>query len=191
MAALALIAGCSTAAQDSQMSGVGGAGAGGASGLGGAGGASGAGGTGGSAGAGGAGGTGGTGGATGASSGPTYSRVWTEVLSGKTCAGEFCHGSGTGTLWMNDKEDAYANLVGVPAMGPDCTASGKLRVSPGQPEASLLLDKMSSATPSCGKPMPIGVRFEPNCIVPDPAACTTANELELVRAWIAAGALND
>jgi hypothetical protein len=132
----------------------------------------------------------GSGGAGGAS-GPTFARVWSEVLAAKGCSGDFCHGAGTGSLSLNDKADAYLNLVGVPAQGPACSQSGQLRVSPGKPEESLLLHKMSTMAPSCGDPMPIGVRFDPNCLSPSPAVCTTAGEIELVRAWIAAGALDD
>jgi hypothetical protein len=130
-------------------------------------------------------------GAGGIGSGSTFTRVWSEVLSAKGCAGEFCHGAGTGSLSLNDKADAYRNLVGVPAQGPACGPSGQLRVSPGKPEESLLLDKIAKEVPSCGDPMPIGVRFDPNCLSPSPAVCTTAGEIELVRAWIAAGALDD
>lgn len=133
----------------------------------------------------------GSGGAAGASDAPTFTRVWNEVLVYKGCTGEFCHGAGTGSLSLDNQHEAYLNLVGVAATGPACGASGQLRVSPGQPAASLLLDKLSHAAPSCGDPMPIGVRFEPDCLSPSPAVCTTAAEIELVRAWIAAGALEN
>jgi hypothetical protein len=117
--------------------------------------------------------------------------VWNEVLVRKGCAGEFCHGSGQGGLSMDSQADAYANLVGAPAAGPMCGTSGKTRVQPSNPDASLLLEKMSSAMPSCGDTMPLGVRFEPDCLSPDASVCTTQAELQLVRDWIAAGALND
>ena len=134
----------------------------------------------------------GEGGAAGApSTAPTFTRVWNEVLVAKGCSGEFCHGSGTGTLSMDSQHDAYLSLVGVTAAGPACAASGQLRVSPGQPDASLLLTKMNTPAPSCGDVMPIGARLEPDCLDPSPAVCTTAAELDLVRAWIAAGALED
>lgn len=132
-----------------------------------------------------------SGGVSGASAVPTFTRVWSEVLSAKGCSGEFCHGAGTGSLSLDDKADAYRNLVGVPAQGLACSQSGQLRVSPGKPDESLLLDKISTTTPSCGDPMPIGVRIAPNCLSPSPAVCTTAGEIELVRGWIAAGALDD
>jgi predicted CxxxxCH...CXXCH cytochrome family protein len=127
----------------------------------------------------------------GGDDGPTFTRVWNEVLVGKGCAGTYCHGSGTGTLSMANRADAYASFVGVAARGPSCAGSPLLRVQAGDPERSLLLHKMSSETPSCGDPMPIGVRFAPDCISDEPSVCTTQDELQLVRDWIAAGALDD
>lgn len=173
-AVIALLAlGCGDGASDSESTNAvtGMSGVGGASGLGGMSGASGVG--------------------SSAPSAPTFTRVWLEVLEAKGCAGEFCHGAGTGTLSMDDPHDAYINLVGVVAMGAPCAPTGQLRVSPGQPDASLLLDKLSHVTPSCGDPMPIGTRLEPDCLDPSPAVCNTAAEIELVRAWIAAGALEN
>lgn len=122
---------------------------------------------------------------------PTFTRVWNEVLVAKGCNGEFCHGSGTGTLSMDSQHDAYLSLVGVGATGPACGPTGQLRVSPGQPDASLLLLKMSSMTPACGDMMPIGARLDTACLSPSPAVCNTTPELDLVRAWIAAGALEN
>jgi len=122
---------------------------------------------------------------------PTFTRVFQEVLVDKGCAGELCHGSGQGGLSMDDRADAYLSLVGITAAGPSCMASGKMRVQPFMPDASLLLEKMSQPMPSCGDMMPIGAKLAPDCIVDDPSACNTAEELQLVRDWIAAGALDD
>jgi hypothetical protein len=122
---------------------------------------------------------------------PTFTRVFQEVLVDKGCAGELCHGSGQGGLSMDDRADAYMSLVGVAAAGPSCMASGKMRVQPFMPDASLLLEKMSQPMPSCGEMMPIGAKLAPDCIVDDPSACNTEAELQLVRDWIAAGALDD
>jgi hypothetical protein len=117
--------------------------------------------------------------------------VWTEVLTHKSCNGAFCHGIGMAGLSMKSKDDAYASLVGVAAAGPSCGTSGKLRVKPGDPDQSLLMDKIGSETPSCGDAMPIGTRFEPNCLSMMPEVCNTQAEIALVRDWIAAGANND
>ena len=122
---------------------------------------------------------------------PTWTRVWEEVLLLKGCSGEYCHGSGMGGLSMKNKDDAYRNLVGAAAAGPACKAGSMLRVKPSEPNASLLLDKLSHPKPSCGDMMPIGAKLVPNCLSKVPSVCTTEQELGLVNAWILAGARND
>ena len=134
------------------------------------------------------------GGAAGAptAAGPvTFSRVWAEVLFPKGCAGAYCHGAGQGNLKFTSKEQAHAALVGVPAAGMACGASGKQRVKPGDPAASLLLEKLEQSKPSCGDPMPIGTKVEPGCVSMSQPVCNTQAELTLIRQWIAAGARND
>ena len=126
-----------------------------------------------------------------ASSGSSFMRVWNEIILAKGCGSVLCHGGGQGELMMDSRDGAYASLVNVPAAGAACGASGKLRVKAGDPEASLLLDKISHAMPACGAPMPVAVKFAPDCASPSPTLCTQASEVALVRAWIAAGAAND
>ena len=73
---------------------------------------------------------------------------------------------------------AYANLVGVPAGAEDgyqCRASKLVRVQPGDPEVSLIYLKLTN--PPCGSRMP-----------PAAFGVATAQEVELVRTWIAGGA---
>lgn len=122
---------------------------------------------------------------------PTFTRVWGEILMPKGCAGAYCHGSGQGGLKFMKKEEAYSALVGVMASGPKCGSSGKLRVKASDPDASLILDKMAHEAPSCGDPMPIGTKLEPNCVSMNTSVCNTKADLQLMRDWIAAGALND
>jgi hypothetical protein len=124
----------------------------------------------------------------------TFTRVFEEVLNRKTCTSGYCHGMGLGNLMMtpDNRAGAYAALVGVAASGMGCGTSGKMRVVPGDPDASLMLEKISPPMPSCGDSMPLGTKFDPNCIIPDdPSVCTTQAEITLVRDWIAAGAMND
>jgi hypothetical protein len=83
---------------------------------------------------------------------PTYSAVWDEILSPR-CALPFCHGGSGDYLQLSSKEIGYSSLVGTPAAGPDCGATGLLRVDPGDPDASLLYLKVTS--PPCGSKMPI------------------------------------
>ncbi|HMJ12065.1 MAG TPA: PQQ-binding-like beta-propeller repeat protein, partial [Polyangiaceae bacterium] len=125
-------------------------------------------------GTGGAGGAGGSGGAGGATFGAVYSQVF--VAAG--CTSAFCHGIGAGNLTMTSQAQAYTNLVNVAAAGPSCGASGQRRVVPFQPDARLLLNKLASATPACGTSMP-------------PSGLLPAAQVDLVRAWIAAGAPNN
>lgn len=128
------------------------------------------------------GGTGGTGGGgsggTGGNGGATFTSVYQGVLVAGGCTAGFCHGGLAGNLVMSTQAQAYANLVGVTASGPSCGLSGLRRVVPFQPDASLLLNKISNLTPACGTSMP------PNQLLP-------AAQVDLVRAWIASGAPNN
>lgn len=85
------------------------------------------------------------------------------------CAG--CHG-GNGGLDLSPGL-AYGNLVSVQSQG----YAPMMRVQPGDPENSVLYGKVSGST--FGDRMPLGQ--EP----------LTAGQIESIRAWIAAGALND
>ena len=91
-----------------------------------------------------------------------------------------CHkgGSPDGNLSLSTKATAYAELVSVKAEGSACRTGGKTRVVPGDPEASLLVEKLKPG-PSCGLRMPQGGKQ------------FTADELATVTSWIAAGANDD
>ncbi len=93
-----------------------------------------------------------------------------------------CHSNpandvGNGKLSMGaDQAAAYASLVGKASASSKC--GGKPLVTPGDPENSLFYQKMT-ANPPCGGHMPLGG---------DPL---TAEQLDMVHSWIAAGAKND
>lgn len=106
----------------------------------------------------------------------TFTEVYDEILFPR-CAESICHGGAAGELDLTTRDGAYLALVGVQAAGPQCMSSGMVRVAPGDPDASLLYDKLSS-TPSCGERMPIGTPL-------------TDAELARIASWIAAGAPND
>jgi hypothetical protein len=103
----------------------------------------------------------------------TFTRV--HELFFRRCV--ICHGT-NGRLDMTTRALAYRNLVSVDAMGPACMGGGRVRVVPGDPARSLLMQKLNPM-PECGARMPRG------------APPLTAAELALVRGWIAAGARND
>ena len=119
----------------------------------------------------------------------TWSAVYKEVLVDAGCSGgPFCHGSGgvTGGLDMSDKDKTYDLLINIaagamtlpPSMAPNCKDSGKKRVVPGMPDASLLVEKMEKKMPSCGTMMP-------------PSGMVDAAKIAQVRMWVMLGAKKD
>ena len=123
----------------------------------------------------GGGGGGGGGGATGA---PTFTAIWDEVFVPTGCNSGSCHGGGAGGLSMASKDEAWRDLVNVVSDGPACASTGLVRVVPGDPETSLLVDKIANRPPVCGSAMPF-------------AGPLDAKQVEQVREWIRRGAAND
>ena len=82
-----------------------------------------------------------------------------------------CHAGAVGAGQLKLDVDPYAALVGVESP----TVAGKIRVVAGDPDASYIMEKLTSATPADGTQMP-------------PGAPLDAERLELVRGWIADGA---
>jgi hypothetical protein len=106
---------------------------------------------------------------------PTFTEVYSEVLA-PSCAFSSCHGpASAGYLGWSDAATAHAALVDQAS----AAASERVLVVPGDPESSYLLDKLLGAEGISGDPMP------------PPVGGLDAAKIELVRAWIAAGAAND
>jgi hypothetical protein len=107
---------------------------------------------------------------------PTLSQVQTQVFT-PTCAGfSSCHqgASGAGGLDLESGK-SFGQLINQPAVG----VMGKIRVKPGDPDGSYLMEKLTKAMPAAGVQMPNGGDpLEPALI-------------EMVRSWIAAGAPNN
>jgi hypothetical protein len=127
---------------------------------------------------------------------PTFTNVYTDII-GARCIG--CHhpgGSGVtvGMLDMSTQAAAYSNLVGVPVAGTGAGTSGVtcaslapslLRIDPNDVNNSALylktFSKLEATNPPCGSPMPL----------PATAASLTQGQIDLVAAWINAGAPNN
>jgi hypothetical protein len=115
---------------------------------------------------------------------PTFTQVFNTVLSG-TCNG--CHAAGHPTgLDMSSKALAYTNLVGkaagtggVGGGSPCATAGGETRVIASNAAGSLLVKKIDHVAGTCGATMPLR------------GAKIASTKIDLVKAWIAAGAKND
>lgn len=118
----------------------------------------------------------------------TFESVYLEILCTRGCVDSYCHGSRGawgGLDLASSLGQAYAALVGQPAgdlrpvdARPTCVSSPLARVTPYEPERSLLYLKLSRRAP-CGSAMP-----------PDSSGRTplAAEQLEHVRRWIVAGA---
>jgi hypothetical protein len=110
----------------------------------------------------------------------TFSQVYAAIFPVHTkgqCT--FCHSNppndiSNGKLSTGaDQAAAYAALVNRPSVSKHC--AGKTLVVAGHPEQSLFYLKFAEPAP-CGDRMPLG------------GDALTAEQLEMVRSWIAAGA---
>jgi hypothetical protein len=113
----------------------------------------------------------------------TFSAVLAIFADSKNNCG-LCHAMMTigGGLVFDpaNKQATYTALVGVTSkgmLGSQC--GGKTYVVAGQPDASLLYHKLADAMPPCGVRMPAS------------GVVLSDMEIATVRAWIAAGALNN
>ncbi len=94
-----------------------------------------------------------------------------------TCTTAFCHDSqGMSGGLVLEAGQSYANLVGVEPTNPAALEAGLLRVDPGDPDNSFILIKLDDPSPEEGSRMPLGL------------PPLSASEVQLIRAWIAAGA---
>ncbi len=106
---------------------------------------------------------------------PTFTEIYDELLSVR-CADAICHGGGAGAMNFSTRDAAYASLVGVTAQGTSCGTSGRVRVVPSDPDASLMYQKLLPTVP-CGSRMP--------------ATPLDDDDIERIADWIEAGAAND
>ncbi len=107
----------------------------------------------------------------------TWGALFAEVIA-PSCDNGYCHGGGTGGLLITDAASTYAALVEVGAMGMACGPTGAVRVVPGNPDASLIVQKLEG-TQTCGAAMPKDL----------PSLSQT--EIDRIRAWILDGAMNN
>jgi hypothetical protein len=90
----------------------------------------------------------------------SFTEVYAKTIQ-PSCSSDFCHYNGVdirfSALDLSSKVRAYYSLVGLPCLGPTCQQRG-MRVVPGQPEASVmyqkLLDQLPAGIARCGKQMP-------------------------------------
>lgn len=105
---------------------------------------------------------------------PTFTEVYDTILK-PSCAISTCHSVGSGNGMELDDAGAWAALVDAPSLG----APGEILVVASDPDGSYLIQKMEGATGIAGSPMP------PPFGGQDPA------DVQALRDWIAAGALDN
>ena len=109
---------------------------------------------------------------------PTFTELREEVLT-PSCVFATCHkspdASAAGLLNLEGTNDeVHAVLVDVPSS----VLAQRIRVIPGDPDASYVIEKLTSDSPEAGERMPMNAELEDY-------------RVELVREWIEAGAAND
>ena len=110
---------------------------------------------------------------------PQYARdiqpIWNSLCTN-------CHSVSPSRGGLNLVEGtSYGSIVNVNAAGTPCGPTGRKRVLPGQPDESLMVNKLGPS-PVCGSRMPPGnpAHFDNN-----------PGELTRIRSWILAGAANN
>lgn len=113
---------------------------------------------------------------------PRWTAIY-DALIVRRCASAPCHGlDEDGELALGDgPRAAWEALVDQPAAGTECADQGRVRVIPGDPTGSLLVQKLRQheADVSCGDPMPPS------------GSPVAATDLEAIITWIAEGASAD
>lgn len=107
---------------------------------------------------------------------PQLSQIEQQIFT-RSCNFSSCHAgsAAAGAGGLSLESPSFAKLVGVKSG----VVSTKTRVVPFEPDQSYLMEKLIQAKPAAGGRMPL---------VSDPLP---EEELEMIRAWIAAGALNN
>jgi hypothetical protein len=115
--------------------------------------------------------------ATASCDGSTLDQIQRRILGPRGCRVATCHGAaGAGGLDLRIGV-AHLSLVDVPATNPAAAAAAKRRVVPGDPEASFLWQKLAGR-----------LGAEEGSRMPPVGRALSALEMDVVRAWIAAGA---
>jgi hypothetical protein len=111
----------------------------------------------------------------------SFAALYEDIFVPHHCTG--CHDSkAPGQLDLSTAAGSYEQLVGVEAAGSACVAAGTLRVDPGHPDDSLLVQKLmghdADGQPVCGQRMPQKVAL-------------SSDEIVRVRSWVESGAPNN
>jgi hypothetical protein len=111
-----------------------------------------------------------------ASQGDTWTSIYGGIIDG-TCNSSGCHGNPSLTPAMMSAAEAYTAIVGVAATG-SCSGGGNY-VTPGDPDASVLMQVLDA--PNCANNLQMPIGGQP----------LGADQRASIRAWIMSGAPNN
>jgi hypothetical protein len=124
----------------------------------------------------------------------SFTEVYTQIIQ-PTCSNDYCHYQDVsiryGALDMSSQVDAYWSLVDQLCAGGACSGMGFRRVIPGDPEDSMLYEKVSQPNPSCGVQMPANVAALQAGIPEFSGNALTEAQQSLIYNWILDGAQNN
>ncbi len=110
---------------------------------------------------------------------PTWTSIYSTIVR-PTCAIEACHGASgaefSGQLDLSTSSIAYAALVNVGAQSSSCGT----RIVPGDADSSFFVAKVEATQ----DPMNCGTEMPPGAVLPP-------EQVAAIRAWVAAGAMQD
>lgn len=105
---------------------------------------------------------------------PTLSQIEQRIIA-RSCVSSSCHSSDSPAGGLDLKNAVHDHLVNARSF----EVPTKMRVVPGDPDASFFFEKIISDTPTTGRRMPIA-----SPPLPD-------EEIEMIREWIVSGAPNN
>jgi hypothetical protein len=94
------------------------------------------------------------------------------------------HPNASAKLDLGTQSSAYEQLVGALAKGGACNDGARVLVVAGDPDNSLLIQKLENAQGLCGNPMPKATGDQPFMPI-------DSTQIDDIKAWIKAGASND
>lgn len=117
---------------------------------------------------------------------PTWHLVHTILVD--NCMGSGCHsGSRPGFDLNEPRNEVWEDLINATVTNPASNARGEKMVFPGQPYQSFLLKKIAHGLGNYASP-DLDLIAADGADMPDNAPALTAEEVELIRQWIIAGA---
>ena len=110
---------------------------------------------------------------------PTLTSIQTNVFN-KSCALPSCHNSTASKEGLTlTQGSSFGELVNVPAENVAAAADGKIRVVPGDPDASFIIQKLEG--PAAGE----------GDLMPQSSSGLDPEIISVIRQWITDGALNN